>query len=167
MTARRLLVGVALLVVAAVAFIVVWFEPQALFIDDKVDEDVPVAASASAEGSAHAASPARLSEGEVMGVDGHSMKGTAVILEAGGKRYLRFEDLSGDNGPDLVVYLSSAPADGDPDDLDDDVVTLGGLKGNVGSSNYELPPDVDLDRYRTAVVWCRRFSVGFAAAALA
>jgi hypothetical protein len=41
------------------------------------------------------------------------------------------------------------------------------LKGNVGNQNYRIPADVDVDRYSTAVVWCRRFEVGFAAATLA
>jgi electron transfer DM13 len=40
------------------------------------------------------------------------------------------------------------------------------LKGNVGSSNYRIDPGVDLSRFETAVVWCRRFTVGFGVAAL-
>jgi hypothetical protein len=36
----------------------------------------------------------------------------------------------------------------------------------VGNQNYRIPSDVDLGRYSTAVVWCRRFEVGFAAAVL-
>ena len=45
-------------------------------------------------------------------------------------------------------------------------VDLGALKGNQGSANYEIAPDVDLARYTTAVIWCRRFTVGFAVAPL-
>jgi hypothetical protein len=41
------------------------------------------------------------------------------------------------------------------------------LKGNVGDSNYRIPEDVDLSGFRTAVIWCRRFTVGFAVAPIA
>lgn len=174
MSARRrwflgLLVGGAV----ALGGVAWWFEPQAAFFDDEVDEALPVAAGETGERDAAAAPPeaaalTRLGEGMLRGVKGHSMRGTAVVVDDGsGTRYLRFEDLQGDNGPDLVVYLSAATAEGDADAHDDDVVELGKLKGNIGSSNYELPAGVDLERYRTAVIWCRRFSVGFAVAALA
>ena len=43
---------------------------------------------------------------------------------------------------------------------------LGYVKGNIGSQNYLIPADVRLDRYRSVVVWCKRFSVPFAAAPL-
>jgi hypothetical protein len=45
-------------------------------------------------------------------------------------------------------------------------VDLGALKGNLGSSNYEIPSELDLEGFRTAVIWCRRFSVGFGVAPL-
>jgi hypothetical protein len=45
-------------------------------------------------------------------------------------------------------------------------VDLGELKGNIGSSNYPLPPDVDLTQLSSVSVWCERFAVSFAAAAL-
>jgi hypothetical protein len=46
-------------------------------------------------------------------------------------------------------------------------ITLGALKGNIGDQNYDLPADVDLAKYRSVSVWCRRFSVNFATAPLA
>ena len=49
----------------------------------------------------------------------------------------------------------------------DDFIDLGNLKGNIGSQNYELGPEVDLDRYTTVFIWFVRFSVAFGAAALA
>jgi hypothetical protein len=86
-----------------------------------------------------------------------------------GERFLRFEDFETSNGPDLLVYLSSKTPSGTDDwhGYDQDFVDLGPLKGNVGNQNYRIPADVDVDRYSTAVVWCRRFEVGFAAATLA
>ena len=69
-----------------------------------------------------------------------------------------------DNGPDLRVYLVAGPArdESEVDDFED----LGALKGNKGNQQYELPPQLDLARYSTVVIWCRAFSVNFARAPL-
>ena len=79
---------------------------------------------------------------------------------------MRFEDFRTDNGPDLNVYLSAAPPDAPVGQFTDVYVDLGDLKGNVGSQNYEIPRDLDLDLYSTVVIWCVRFSVIFGAAEL-
>lgn len=100
----------------------------------------------------------------------HPGEGTAVVLTDGSEqRFLRFEeDFAVDNGPDLDVYLvAGVPADGDAGMFDDDFINLGDLKGNIGSQNYEIPVDVDLDVYSTVVIWCVRFGVAFNAADLA
>jgi hypothetical protein len=34
----------------------------------------------------------------------------------------------------------------------------------VGDSNYEIPGDLDITGFRTVVIWCRRFTVGFGVA---
>ena len=97
----------------------------------------------------------------------HPTRGNAIVLGDGtGQRFLRFEDFRTDNGPDLNVYLSTAPLDAPAGQFDDDFIDLGDLKGNVGSQNYEIPRDVDLSRYSTVVIWCVRFSVIFGAAEL-
>jgi hypothetical protein len=99
----------------------------------------------------------------------HPGEGTAVVLTDGSaERFLRFEeDFSIDNGPDLNVYLvAGVPAAGDAGLFDDDFIDLGDLKGNIGSQNYEIPTDVDLDVYNTVVIWCVRFGVAFNAADL-
>jgi hypothetical protein len=79
---------------------------------------------------------------------------------------VRFDRFRTSNGPALKVYLSAAPATGPADAFDDRYVNLGDLKGNIGEQNYAVPGDVDLARYRSVVVWCKRFSVPFGAAAL-
>ena len=97
----------------------------------------------------------------------HPTEGNVLVLGDGsGRRFLRLEDFRTDNGPDLNVYLSSAPVDAPAGDFDDDFVDLGDLKGNVGAQNYEIPSDVDLEHYSTVTVWCVRFGVVFGAAAL-
>ena len=86
---------------------------------------------------------------------------TAIRLARGG-RVLTLTGFEVDNGPDLRLYLvAGAPRnEGDVRDY----VDLGALKGNRGNQQYRLPADLDLDRYSTAVVWCRAFSVLFARA---
>ena len=98
----------------------------------------------------------------------HETSGRALVLNDGSEqRFLRFEDFRTDNGPDVNVWLSSAPPDAPARDFLDDWVDLGDIKGNVGAQNYEIPPSVDLDRYSTVLIWCVRFSVAFGAAGLA
>ena len=157
--------GVALLI--AVAFVLWFFQPQALVIDDQVDEDLPRAMKpATANGTMSDAAQGRdvatLSMGEFRSL-AHHAEGRALIVKTGGRTYLRFEDFEVENGPDLRVYLSEARAEAE-DDLADQFLDLGALKGNIGDQNYALPEGTDVSDYKTAVIWCRRFSVGFAVA---
>ncbi|MGH2806561.1 MAG: DM13 domain-containing protein, partial [Actinomycetota bacterium] len=95
----------------------------------------------------------------------HDARGTVLVIEADdGNTYVRFEDFEVENGPDLKVYLSRAAADAPEGELARDFTDLGGLKGNIGDQNYLVPGSVDLGDHRSVVVWCKRFSVGFAVA---
>ena len=96
-----------------------------------------------------------------VGVDDgiHDAAGHAMILSADGKRYLRFEDFSATNGPDLYVYLST-------DEKATEFVNLGRLKANNGNQNYEVPSDVDISKYSKVLIWCKSFSVLFGSADL-
>jgi hypothetical protein len=152
---RRVLAAAALTAAGVAIFVLAYFEPQKLFIDDRVAEAPP------------AATTVRTLSAATFRSYEHATTGRArVIATAGGRRYVRFEDFETSNGPALKVYLSAAPASGPGDSFDDRFVDLGELKGNVGSQNYAIPADVRLDGYRSVVVWCKRFSVPFAAAAL-
>jgi hypothetical protein len=162
---------VALLAIAVAGFL--WFRPDRLVTDDPVSEALPGVSGGGMDApgmdAGGASGPDVLGRGRFISLE-HETRGAAVVLETGdGRRFLRFEGFETSNGPDLVVYLSAKEPAG-PDDwhgYDQDFVDLGTLKGNVGSQNYMIPRDVDLERYSTAVVWCRRFTVGFAAAPLA
>lgn len=144
---------------------------MSVFMDNVVNEQVAVAAPAPAAGSQSTAEqPAEprnvlLGSGRFESVR-HSARGKAQTIElAEGGRVLTLTDFDVDNGPDLRVYLVAGPAT--TEDEVDDLVDLGGLKGNRGNQQYELPGDVDLNRYSTVVIWCRAFSVLFARAPLA
>jgi Electron transfer DM13 len=166
---RNVVAGLALAAVALGVFVLLYFEPQKLFIDDVVHEAPPAPATAVAPttGSATATPATRtLSTGTFRSYE-HKSSGTARVLAlADGRRYVRFEHFRTSNGPALKVYLSAAPATGPGDAFDDRYVSLGDLKGNIGEQNYAIPRDVDLARFRSVVVWCARFHVPFAAAAL-
>lgn len=74
---------------------------------------------------------------------------------------LRFESFSVRNGPDLFVYLSPSSTG-----YTDGALELGPLKASDGSFNYEVPAGRDISLFKSAVVWCRAFSVLFATAPL-
>lgn len=153
---RRLLALVAIAAVAVIGFVLLYFEPQKLFIDDEVHEAQP------------GGSPTTrvISSGQFRSYE-HATSGRARILELpGGRRYVRLDPFQTSNGPALKVYLSAAPASGPGDAFDDQYVSLGDVKGNIGEQNYAIPRDVQLRRYRSVVIWCKRFSVAFGAAPL-
>ena len=100
--------------------------------------------------------------GKFVGVnDGiHNAEGQAKVIQFNdGSNFLRLEDFSSTNGPDLYVYLST-------DESASDIVNLGRLKGNVGDQNYEIPDGTDLSKYDNALIWCQAFSALFGSAEL-
>jgi len=136
------------------------------FRDVTVVEEVATGQpSAQAPGTGTSGGNVQLSSGSFVGV-AHGASGTAAVVELGsGASVLTFTDLDTDNGPDLRVYLVAGPVSSD-DDVSD-FVDLGGLKGNKGTQQYEIPAGTDTDRYSTVVIWCRAFTVSFAKAELA
>ena len=81
---------------------------------------------------------------------------------------LRMEDIAVTNGPQLHVYLISAHGVHGRDEVQaHGYVDLGGLKGNIGSQNYEVPAGYEIPEELTVVVYCVPFQVVFATAELA
>jgi Electron transfer DM13 len=174
---RTAMIALALAVVGG--FALYWFAPWNLFIDRRVDEALPgapeqvPAATGPAEGPAAPPAeqgsdgPMTLAQGSFASLE-HTTTGTALVIELeDGRRFLRLDGLETSSGPDLRVILTDQPLSDDWDVWDDgELVDLGPLKGNIGSSNYEIPTSVDLSDFVTAVIWCRRFSVGFGVAPL-
>ncbi|MGH9273134.1 MAG: DM13 domain-containing protein, partial [Acidimicrobiales bacterium] len=116
---RRWLWIAAALVVGCAAFVLYWFQPHKLFVDDRVDEAIPTATTEAPEvppsDSAATArpdttartEPLELARGEFVSLD-HGTSGTVRVLElADGTRIVRLEGLDTSNGPDLFVYLST------------------------------------------------------------
>lgn len=155
---------------SAVGLALYWFSPQSALIDRRVEEALPSAVAADDSGGSDQAvvtPPVVAAEGDFRSLE-HDTTGTAALLQLeDGSLVLRFEDLSTLNGPDLRVYVSSASADADPSSFGTGSIDLGPLKANEGDQNYEVPDGVALDDLASAVIWCRRFSVGFGVAPLA
>jgi hypothetical protein len=160
MKRRKLIYG--LIIVAVIAL---WaaFRPERLFVNAKVNESLPTTPAMSNMSSTDTV----LATGNFHDV-AHKGMGTATIHQlADGKRVLRFTNFETSNGPDVHVYLGVA---GDATDSDTvkkaGFVEIGQLKGNIGDQNYELPADLDLNKYHSVTIWCQRFGVNFATAPL-
>jgi hypothetical protein len=135
------------------------FRPERLFVNAKVSEAMPT--------SATTASETILASGSFHSV-AHDGSGNASIYRlSDGTRILRFTNFKTSNGPDVHVYLVAAKDASDSETVKQaGFVEVGALKGNIGDQNYELPSDLDLNKYRAVTIWCKRFSVNFATAPL-
>jgi len=89
----------------------------------------------------------------------HEVAGKALLISEGDKKTLRFEDFETINGPKLHIYLSTGLGN-------DDFIDLGKIKATKGNVNYEIPSDVDVNKYNKVLVWCVPFRVLFSYADL-
>ena len=136
------------------------FRPERLFVNAKVNESMPTSAASTV-------SETILASGSFHSV-AHDGSGNASIYQlSDGTRILRFTNFKTSNGPDVHVYLVAAKDASDSETVKQaGFVEVGALKGNIGDQNYELPSDLDLNKYRSVTIWCKRFSVNFATAPL-
>lgn len=72
---------------------------------------------------------------------------------------LTFTNFKTDNGPKLLVYLSS---DTDATEF----VNLGDLKGIEGNYTYAIPDGTDIKKFKFVNIWCVDFLVSFGHAEL-
>ena len=180
---RTLIIAAA---VAAVGLVIglALFKPWLLFVDVKVDEQLPIMASGPAQAqpapptpfaptptpAPALAGPVQLAVGTLISHE-HTTTGTVrIVQQPDGARLLTLENLDTSNGPDVHVWLSAAHVvegtagwftAGSADHYD-----LGLIKGNQGNQVYRIPADVDLSKYPSVDLWCVQFSVSFGAAEL-
>ena len=146
-----------LILVTIPVLAVVWWEfrPEKLFINEKVNEAAPFAASVE---------PQAIYTGVLEG-KAHPTSGRATIYKSpDGKSFLRLSDFVTSNGPDVHVVLLKADEkalSGVAITGELDKVELGSLKGNQGNQNYDLPATTDLNKYQTVAIYCERFHVIF------
>jgi hypothetical protein len=105
----------------------------------------------------------------------HAGYGTVKIVQkSDGKRVLRLENFTTDNGPVIYVWLSTAiePKSsaavsinvGDYEQLGDAIPA--GTSYPIASQDFNIPDAVNLSSFKSVVIWCVKFKVNFAAAAL-
>lgn len=95
----------------------------------------------------------------------HQGSGVATLYRlSDGRHFLRFENFSVTNGPDLHVYLVPR-ANRDTVSVAG-YVDLGMLKGNLGDQNYFIEADIAIGPEVSIVIWCEPFAVLFSTATL-
>jgi hypothetical protein len=96
-------------------------------------------------------------------VDGdffHKTSGSAKIEFSNEKTVLHLdENFTTVSGPDLFVYLAT-------DKHANDYINLGMIQKFSGMQSYEIPDDVDFEKYGEVLIWCKSFAVLFGNAPL-
>jgi hypothetical protein len=147
---KKLIIIVVIL--AALGFGYWTFSP--FFIDKEVSEEFPAEISRETE-------PQLAYQGSFEGFDRiHYGSGDVKVFKTDEGYLVRFEEnFNVANGPDLYVGLGK-------DGVYKEEAQVAELKGNIGSQNYVLPNNINLEDYNEVWIWCRAFSVGFAKARL-
>ena len=132
--------------------------------DDTAPTATPVGLPSTPAPADETTEPRVTHEGEFEGADDfHFARGKALLIQTAPDVYvLRIEEFSVRNGPDLFVYFSPS-AEGYADGF----IDLGSLKATDGAFNYDIPAGTDVSQFKSAIVWCKAFSVLFAVAPLA
>lgn len=133
-----------LVTVSLPVLIALWwaFRPEKLWINEKVNEAAPFAASDD---------PQPILTGRFEG-KAHQTSGRATIYKKpGGAEYLRLNDFTTEDGPDVHLVLARSDAPGDLDSID-----FGPLKSTQGDQNYDVPAATDLNKYKAVVIYCER-----------
>jgi hypothetical protein len=105
----------------------------------------------------------------------HPGSGTVkIVRKDNGKRVLRLENFSTDNGPVIYVWLSTAiePKSsaavsinvGDYEQIGDPIPA--GTSYPITSQDFDIPDTVNLSSFKSVVIWCVKFKVNFASAVL-
>jgi Electron transfer DM13 len=89
----------------------------------------------------------------------HATSGSVKLIEsADKKKYLVFDNLKSDAGPDLRIYLAEDNAAKVYTEITNKVVN--------GNSKLEVPTSANTDKQKIVMVWCKQFSVLFGSADL-
>jgi Electron transfer DM13 len=179
---RWVLLGIAAVLVPAIAFGLYWFQPWKLWTDHRVNDALPAVATQPVPvGEAHrtatpvptptsAASqqPVLLARGMFISHEHHTSGTASIVRQPDGSRVLAIANLDTSQGPLVKVWLTEQKVSKDGWHVFDDgkYVDLGSLKGNLGNQLYPIPHDADLSQLQSVTIWCDRFDVSFGAAEL-
>jgi hypothetical protein len=110
--------------------------------------------------------------GTFSGTGGHGVSGTVSLLRDGETYYLRFENYSQTQGPDVFVYLTPAESPEESGEIAAgrkiriDGGADGGESTKEGTFTQRLSDDVDATQYNGVGIWCEDFGVSFGSATL-
>lgn len=95
-------------------------------------------------------------------------EGTATLYKMpDGSQLIRLDNFSVTLNKDLEIRMSPVPTPKTTDEIARAPFSpVAPLKATVGSMNYPVPPNVDLTKYRSIVIWCEITYNAYAAAAL-
>ena len=82
------------------------------------------------------------------------------------RKILWIENLSVLNGPSLNVLLSASPTPLMSADLGVDFIDLGPLQATSGNHAYEIPTELNINNYRSVVIYESRYGIIFGVARL-
>lgn len=151
---KRTLITLLVVVAAGLGYWLI----SPLFLDTRVAEEFPETRTTTDD---VATQPQVVATGTFSGFDAiHRGSGDVSIIRTEQGYVVRLEEnFEVSNGPDLFVGLGK---DGEYREE----AQLEALKGNIGSQNYVVPDDIDVEEYNEVWIWCRAFSVPFAKAVL-
>lgn len=127
--------------------------------------DVPLVEPPSPDVSAGRA--ALVASGTFYDMDRHGRGTLGIHRFPDGSLEIRLEDFFVTQNSDLEIDLSDLPAPKTTAEfVRGDAQHIAFLKATVGSMNYRIPPEVDLDRARSVVIWCDPLKLAYTGAAL-
>ncbi len=89
----------------------------------------------------------------------HTVTGAVKLIQAADtKKYLVFDNLKTDAGPDLHIYLAEDKTAKVYTDITSTVVN--------GNSKLEVPATANTTTQKTVLVWCKQYSVLFGSAVM-
>lgn len=94
--------------------------------------------------------------------------GIARIVTEGGHRYLELDSAfsTSNMGPDLHILLDATERPPQSYSNLGSAINLGSLHDFSGAQRYPIPDSVNLDNFKTVVVWCRMANATFGYAPL-
>lgn len=99
----------------------------------------------------------------------HRGTGLVTIYQLADKKLLlHLTEFRTGNGRDLQILLIAAPDAFENETVEKaEYVSLGKLQKSEGDQSYQLPDDLDLNKYRAVTIWSPRYRVNFTTAPLA
>ena len=162
-TRRTLAIGGVILAVVVLLISLAVIGPADFFLPEQSTQvDEP-----SIDGDAEV-----LKRGSFVGTSGYDVSGTVLLMRDGEGLFLRFENYSQTQGPDVFVYVTPSPT---PDTRAE--ITAGtkvpiaggaddGESTKEGTFTQRLPDTVSVEDIDGVGIWCERFSTPFGYAEL-